>query len=94
MNDTELLKMLKVDLGMTKKAYDARLVMLIEAAKREIEREGATLDLSEIDHANLVVMYAGWLWRRRDTGAGMPRMIRYALNNLVLSQKMGGETDG
>lgn len=94
MTDTEILQMLKVDLGLTKSTYDARLVMLIDAAKAEIRREGARLDLSRIDHANLVVLYAGWLWRRRDTGAGMPRMIRYALNNLVFEQKMGGETDG
>ena len=33
-------------------------------------------------------MYAGWLWRRRDTMEGMPRMLRWALNNKVFSGKM------
>ena len=33
---------------------------------------------------DLVLMYAEWLWRERVTGAAMPRMLRYALNNRVL----------
>lgn len=82
--------MLKTDLGITATVYDERLKQYIETAKVEIAREGATLDLANIDHASLVVMYAAWMWRKRDTGEGMPRMIRYALNNLVLSQKMNG----
>lgn len=95
MTDGEILAMLKVDLGITKTGYDHRLTMLIAGAKKEIAREGATLDLSNVDQCNLVIMYAAWLWRRRDTGEGMPRMVRYLLNNLVLSQKMaGGSADG
>lgn len=90
MSDTEVLAMLKVDLGITVTNYDDRLEKYIRGAKVEIEREGARLDMNNIDHCNLVVMYTAWLWRNRDTGSGMPRMVRYALNNLVLSQKMGG----
>ena len=94
MSDSELLAMLKVDLGLTVERYDDRLLQYIKGAKREIKREGALLDMSDIDHCNLVVMYSAWLWRNRASGAGMPRMVRYALNNLVLSQKMaGGESE-
>ena len=94
MSDEQLLAMIKVDLGMTVTNYDDRLLQYIAGAKKEIEREGADLDVSDIDHCNLVVMYASWMWRNRDTGSGMPRMIRYALNNLILAQKMsGGEAD-
>lgn len=95
MTTADILAMVKVDLGITTTAYDERLSQYIEAAQIQIEREGASLDLTNIDHVNMVAMYAGWTWRRRDTGEGMPRMLRYALNNLVLSQKMaGGEVDG
>ena len=38
-------------------------------------------------------MYADYLWRRRDSQSGMPRMLRWALNNKVLAQKAGG-SDG
>ena len=88
MTETQLLKVLKVDLGITTNAFDERLEQYIETAKAEIEREGAKLDLSVMDHCSVVTMYAAWMWRRRDTGDGMPRMVRYALNNLVFGQKM------
>lgn len=83
-----ILQALKIDLGITTNAYDARLAEYITAAEREITREGITLT-DEDDH--IVTMYAAWLWRRRDTGEGMPRMVRYALNNRVFSEKMAGE---
>ena len=83
-----LLQALKIDLGIVTDAYDARLNQYLKVAQGEIEREGATLDLTDPNDAQLVVMYASWLWRRRDTGEGMPRMIRYALNNRVFSEKM------
>ena len=88
MTELQLLEMLKVDIGITASVYDERLAQYIETAKARIEEEGAKLDLSVMDHCNMVVMYAAWMWRRRDKGDGMPRMVRYALNNLVFSQKM------
>ncbi len=84
----ELLTALKIDLGLVTDAYDSRLTEYIEAAKKEIARQGATLDLTDQDDAMLVVQYASWMWRKRDTGEGMPRMIRYALNNRIFAEKM------
>lgn len=56
-----------------------------------IVREGAaTLNVDTLDDAQLVVMYSAWIWRRRDTGEGMPRMLRYQLNNRVLGEKANG----
>lgn len=83
-----ILASLKVDLGILRTtAYDERLTEIIQASYQMIEREGATLNVSTLDDAQLVVMYSAWMWRRRDTGEGMPRMLRYALNNRVLSEK-------
>lgn len=86
----DMLEMLKVDLGIVTSAYDTRLTQYISYAKQSIMKEGAVLDLSSVADMQLVVMYAGWLWRRRDTGEGMPRMLRYALNNKVLGGKANG----
>lgn len=92
MTDQDRLTALKIDLGIVASNYDDRLNQYLRMAITEIEREGATLDLEgSIDHNNLVIDYAAWMWRKRDSGEGMPRMIRYALNNLVFSQKMGDE---
>lgn len=86
-----MLTMLKVDLGITTTAYDGRLEQYISSAQAQIEREGITLSLESVDDMQLIVMYAAWMWRRRDTMEGMPRMVRYALNNRLFAQKMGEE---
>ena len=86
-----LLQMLKVDLGISTTAYDDRLTQFLQTAAKEIEREGYELTDS-IDDANLQIMYAAWMWRRRDTGAGMPRMLRWQLNNRLFD--VGGESNG
>lgn len=85
----KLLEMLKIDLGITARIYDVRLVQYIEASKAEITREGVQLKDNLADN-NLVVQYAAWMWRKRDTGAGMPRMIRWQLNNRIFEEKKDG----
>ena len=81
-----MLNLLKIDLGITVSAYDERLLALIATAQQMISREGITLTDSSEDQ-QLVVAYAAWLWRRRDSGSGMPRMLRYLLNNRLFSEK-------
>lgn len=85
MDDAALLTALKTDLGIGATVFDERLTARIRTAKERITAEGVTLTDSEGDK-DLVIMYAAWLWRSRVTGEGMPRMIRYALNNRVLGQ--------
>lgn len=86
---TALLSMLKVDLGIkSTTAYDERLSQYIEAADQSITEMGATLDYTVLKDNQLVVMYAAWTWRKRDSGEGMPRMLRYALNNKIFSEKV------
>lgn len=85
---TAILDSLKVDLGILRTtAYDARLKEIIKSSYQMIVAEGASLDVSKIEDAQLVIMYAAWTWRRRDTGEGMPRMLRLALNDRVLGEK-------
>lgn len=86
-----MLNMLKVDLGiLSSTRYDERLTQLLTAAKSAIIDEGvATLDDADPLDQQLTVMYAAWLWRRRDDMQGMPRMLRLALNNRVVREKAG-----
>ena len=83
-----LLNMLRTDLGIRQTtAYDGRLTQLLTAAQAAIAREGVkSLDIEDPEDAQLVVMYAAWLWRRRDEMTGMPRMLRLALNNRTFSE--------
>ena len=87
----QLLAMLKVDLGITTTAYDTRLTQYINSAKEMIGTEGITLNTTDLEDAQLVVMYAGWLWRKRDNGDAMPRMLRWTLNNRLFAEKMNAE---
>lgn len=91
MDTNTLLEQLKVDLGIVTDAYDNRLTQYLSAAKDQIEREGATLDNSSISDNMLMVMYAAWMWRKRDTGEGMPRMLRYQLNNRIFQKKVNAD---
>ena len=85
---TQELSMLKTDLGiMQTDAYDTRLQDYLDNARAEITREGIALDPADLADVQLVVMYAAWTWRKRDSGDGMPRMLRYALNNRLFAQK-------
>lgn len=82
-----LLPGLKIDLGITTDAYDDRLVAYLQTAQARITEEGVTLT-DEVEDNQLTIQYAAWMWIRRDSGDGMPRMLRYALNNRIFSRKM------
>lgn len=88
----EMLALVKLDLQITSTAYDDFLTNLLYTSIDFIKKEGITLDFSSIADNQLVVMYAAYLFRKRtdENGAGMPRMLRYALNNRLLSEKAGG----
>ena len=88
MTDTDKLAMLKIDLGITNNHYDERLEQYLTFAANEIKREGIKLLADDLTDDNLQIMYAAWMWRKRQDGDEMPRMLRYALNNRLMSQKM------
>lgn len=88
MDTVMMLEMLKVDLGITTKAYDERLAQYLNMARTAIETEGITLHDEDANDGVLQIMYAAWLWRKRDGMEGMPRMLRYLLNNRLFSEKI------
>ena len=83
-----MLTMLKTDLGISSTSYDTRLAQYLQSAQKEIVREGITFpDTLPVDDMQLIVMYAKWMWLKRESGEGMPRMIRYALNQRHFSNR-------
>lgn len=82
----DLLIRLKIDIGiLNSTAYDSRLTVLLNVAKKEIEREGVTLDIeNSVDDGELLIDYARFLWQNRrgeNPEATLPRSLRYRLNN-------------
>lgn len=88
MTNAEILTMLQVDLGelYPNEQRAAYLTQAISAAQAFITREGVALTDS-IEDGQLVEMYAAYLVRKRATTEPMPRMLRWALNNRLFSQK-------
>lgn len=88
MTDVELLSMVKLNLAIIGDTWNEYLMNLIAVSKKAIAREGITLNDSDIEDCNLVVMYTAYLYRKRaEDTAAMPRMLRYALNNRIFSEK-------
>ena len=90
MTDETILTMLKANLQIMPEntLQDEYLNSLITAAKQMSTREGITL-ADTVEDGQLVVMYAAYLYRKRaDDAPVMPRMLRYALNNRLFSQKV------
>lgn len=90
-DDNKILVPLKIDLQISSDALDSYLLDLIHAAQEYIKTEGITLSGSVPGDVMLVEMYAAYLYReRRNTGdaSKMPRMLRWALNNRLFSQKI------
>jgi hypothetical protein len=87
-----MLAKMKVDRGIRNStAYDERFTQLLTAAQKAIIKEGAsTLDASDPGDQELIVEYAEWLWNKRTEMTGMPRMLRWALNNRIFAEKAGG----
>ena len=69
----------------------SQLEFLIDTAIELIAREGVTLtEPYTSEDANLIVMYASYLYRKRATDEAMPRMLRWALNNRIFGRKADG----
>lgn len=89
MNAVSILSRVKIDLGLLTNSKDDFITLLIGAAMEEIAAEGIHLQEGSLRDENLVAMYAAYLFRKRaESGdaAGMPRMLRYALNNRIFGQ--------
>lgn len=92
MTDTDILTILKTDIQVSSSALDTYLSNIITAARGYIAKEGIVL-ADTIEDGMLVEMYAAYMYRRRrEENAAMPRMLRWALNNRLMSQRR--VTDG
>lgn len=88
MTEQEILVLVKQNLDITYDYRDEYLVSLITTSESSIQEEGITLDLGDAKDVNLVVMYTAYLFRKRaEDNPVMPRMLRYALNNRLFSEK-------
>lgn len=90
MTQADLLTLLQADLNLLSPDATrlAQLEHLIQVSLQLISREGVTLqEPYSAEDGQLVIMYASYLFRKRATDEPMPRMLRWALNNWIFSEK-------
>ena len=90
MKTAEVIRLLKLDLQNPPDAMDDFLTLLVGSAKEAIESKGIFLNMSSYEDAHLVVMYASWLYRKRNGNEAMPRMLQYELHSRLIHEKGGG----
>lgn len=91
MTNTEILVPLKIDLEISNNDLDDYLCGILDMARDRISEEGITLT-QDVGDGMLLQMYAAYIYRSRRTSGDMPRMLRYALNNRLFSEK--GKANG
>lgn len=96
MTSAEKLQVLKQDLQQMTTANDILLTNLLELAAQAIKEEGIILVDGNIQHDMIQIQYAAFLFKKRfaDSGeTGIPRYLRWQMNNLLFSQKGDADSD-
>lgn len=93
MTAAEKLSVLKMDLQMLTAANDDYLTLLLQQAEKAIATEGIKVVEGDTECEMAVIQYAAYLFRKRAAEeTAMPRYLRYLLNNILFSQKAGGNS--
>lgn len=87
MDENLKLSILKKDLQAITNANDDYLQVLLQFAKKEMQKEGIKI-IEDLECDMIQIHYAAYLFRKRASpDTIMPRFLRYELNNLLFSQK-------
>ncbi|SDC06076.1 hypothetical protein [Shouchella lonarensis] len=85
--ENNLLDLLKLDLGITHMLRDAYFLSLLESSRDQLKARGITLDTSVIDDKMLVVNYAAWTYRKRQTGEPLSPHLTQQIRNRVVKER-------
>ena len=85
----EVLKLFKLDLGITHDRRDAYFNSLLQASLLELKRKGIVLDLSQADDQMLLSDYAAWLYRKRQENVPMANNLNWRIMNRKVRKRAG-----
>lgn len=88
------LSLFKLDKGITHNLRDALFTNLIKTAETELSKMGVSFSTTAltVEDMQLIVDYSAWQYRKRQEDIGLPRNLRFRINNRVI-QKVGASTD-
>ena len=84
-----VLKLLRLDLGISHDKRDDFLKPLIESSKVEIEQKGIGLDLSLVEDQMLLSDYAAWRYRKRTEDVPMSNNLRQRIRDRTIKRRAG-----
>ena len=89
------LELLKLDLGIKNTSKDVYYNSLLEAAQKELERKGISLEKNSVEDAMLISDYAAWCYRKREENIPLPVNLQLRIRNRIVSAraKKGGGTN-
>ncbi len=89
------LELLKLDLGIKNTSKDVYYNSLLEAAQKELERKGISLEKNSVEDAMLISDYAAWWYRKREENIPLPVNLQLRIRNRIVSAraKKGGGTN-
>lgn len=85
----EVLKLLKLDLGISHDKRDSYFIALLESAQMELSRKGIALNLTQADDMMLLSDYAAWLYRKRQEDVPMSNHLNWRLMNRKVRVRAG-----
>jgi hypothetical protein len=88
-----ILELLKIDLGITHDKRDKYFTALIEAAEKELNRKGCNIDITAVDDQMLVVDYACWTYRKRQTNESLPNNLQLRIRNRIIRTRSGADAE-
>ena len=89
------LTLLRAELGCISRTLPTDMAALLQqkldSAESTLADKGIIIDESLPKDMDLLVSYAAWLYRKRESGDELPRMLRYAINNRQTRKAVGAE---
>lgn len=82
----QALKLLKAQIGIKSTIRDEFYKALLQSSAKEIERK-VKLNLEEIDDIMLLVDYADWMNKKRNTGEPMPENIKDRIRDRKIKKR-------
>lgn len=82
------LSLFKLDLGITHNLRDEIFINRIKDAELELKSKPIDLSKETARDTQLIVDYAVWNYRKRQEDVGLPRNLKFRINNRVI-QKAG-----
>lgn len=94
MDESLILKLLKIRLGIASNARDEYLLHLVESTVAMLDDEkGIHADLTNPVISNFVINYTAWMYESKGEMGGMPRHLQFAMHNLMIHNKKPGDTN-